>query len=157
MSCGEMNLDVLLANMVPELIPQEYVFAALDYKAVARVMPAMVEALSNEENSSVIALFKEKEALTVYCSQSFLSSIPEDLVKESSKPMAMITLQIHSALDAVGLTAAFATELGEHGMSANVMAGFYHDHIFISGGMETGQKAVEALQALSARKRGESS
>ena len=159
-SCGEMNLDVLLANMVPELLPQEYVFAALSYTGVAadtaqQARKALCEAMFDEADNSVIALFKEKEGLTVYCTECFLATLPQEIVLEASKPMAMITLQIHSALDAVGLTAAFATELGQHEMSANVMAGFYHDHIFISGGMEMGQQAVEVLQGLSARKQAE--
>ena len=40
-----------------------------------------------------------------------------------------ITLEIHSSLDAVGLTAAFSNKLTSYGISANVVAGYYHDHI----------------------------
>ncbi|WP_229764900.1 ACT domain-containing protein, partial [Vibrio cholerae] len=40
-------------------------------------------------------------------------------------------------------TAAFATKLAEHGISANVIAGYYHDHIFVQK-----EKAQQALQAL---------
>ena len=46
-------------------------------------------------------------------------------------PMARITLTIHSALEAVGLTAAVSTALADHGISANMVAGFHHDHIFL--------------------------
>ncbi|WP_175108399.1 ACT domain-containing protein [Pararobbsia alpina] len=43
---------------------------------------------------------------------------------------AWITLTVNSALEAVGLTAALATALGNSGISCNVVAGAYHDYIF---------------------------
>lgn len=54
-----------------------------------------------------------------------------------------ITLTIHSSLEAVGLTAAVSTKLAEHGISANVVAAFFHDHIFIPE-----NKAVQAIEIL---------
>ncbi|WP_238326176.1 ACT domain-containing protein [Marinomonas sp. S3726] len=52
-------------------------------------------------------------------------------------------MTVHSSLDAVGLTAAVATKLAEHDISANVIAAYYHDHIFVQK-----EKADAALQAL---------
>jgi hypothetical protein len=43
----------------------------------------------------------------------------------------MITLNVHSSLEAIGLTAAVAGRLALHGISANVVAAYYHDHIFV--------------------------
>ena len=54
-----------------------------------------------------------------------------------------ITLRVHSSLDAVGLTAAVATQLTEHGISANVIAGYFHDHIFVQS-----KHAEQAMAAL---------
>jgi hypothetical protein len=54
-----------------------------------------------------------------------------------------ITLTVHSGLDAVGLTAAVATTLAERGISANVIAAYYHDHIFVQH-----DRANDALDAL---------
>lgn len=62
---------------------------------------------------------------------------------------AWITLTIHSALDAVGLTAAFASALGEAGISCNVIAAYYHDHIFVASG-----DAAQAMTVLHALSRG---
>jgi len=42
-----------------------------------------------------------------------------------------ITLRVHSSLDTVGLTAAVATKLASYGISANVVAAYYHDHVFV--------------------------
>ena len=53
---------------------------------------------------------------------------------------------MHSSLDAVGLTAAFATRLTESGISANVIAGFYHDHLFVPPAQA--EQAITALREL---------
>lgn len=63
---------------------------------------------------------------------------------------AWITLRVHSALDAVGLTAAVATELTEHGVSCNVVAGFFHDHLFVPH--ERGADVVRLLEELAERR-----
>ena len=55
-----------------------------------------------------------------------------------------ITCEVHSSLDAVGMTAAMTTALTDKGISANVVAGFYHDHIFVPC-----QRADEAVMVLS--------
>lgn len=58
-----------------------------------------------------------------------------------------ITLEVHSSLNAVGLTAAVSGALARRGISANVVAAFYHDHIFVPAGQA--QEALETLGALS--------
>jgi hypothetical protein len=50
---------------------------------------------------------------------------------------------VHSSLEAVGLTAAVSKKLADKGISANVIAAYYHDHIFVQSA-----KAEEALYAL---------
>ena len=62
---------------------------------------------------------------------------------------AWISLHVHSDLQAVGLTAAFANALGSVGISCNVIAGAYHDHIFVP--LEKAQAAMQALQDLQLR------
>jgi hypothetical protein len=59
---------------------------------------------------------------------------------------AMITLQVHSALDAVGLTAAVSSALADAGIACNVVAGYHHDHLFVP--YERGEEAVAILTAL---------
>ena len=60
-----------------------------------------------------------------------------------------ITLRVHSALDSVGLTAAVATALANKGISANVVAGYYHDHIFVP--VSSSREAMEVLHELASK------
>jgi hypothetical protein len=61
-------------------------------------------------------------------------------------PCRMITLNIHSSLEAVRFIARIATELAKHGMGVNPVSGFYHDHLFVPDGRE--QDALDILGRL---------
>lgn len=58
----------------------------------------------------------------------------------------MITLSVHSSLLAVGFIAEIARVLGKEGVSCNVVAGFYHDHVFVPAG--DAERAMCALERL---------
>ena len=131
---GEENLGKLLATMQPELQPGAFVFATIEGYDI----PAGLEPLGT---------FREKEGLTLILPAK--DALHPAIV--ASKPYRQITLMVHSSLEAVGLTAAFAAELTSHRISANVVAGYYHDHIFVADG--DAERAVAALEALAARSR----
>ncbi|WP_460042199.1 ACT domain-containing protein [Pseudomonas sp. S2_H01] len=128
---GETSLNVLLRSMSPALNPGEYVFAS-------------VPEGSDLQRVEVIGSFREREGLTVIIER--LEA--ESLGLACGYVMAWITLNVHSSLEAVGLTAAFATALGEAGITCNVIAGFYHDHLFV--GKDDAQKAMTVLRELAA-------
>ena len=86
-----------------------------------------------------IATFKEHEGLTVVISKQTADA--EGMQYDGV--FKQITLTVHSSLNAVGLTAAVATKLAEKGLSANVIAAFYHDHIFVQ--TDVADKALAAL------------
>ncbi|WP_339914860.1 ACT domain-containing protein [uncultured Brevundimonas sp.] len=127
------HLPTLLATMQPRLSAESFVFCALpdcDWMRVAALDPVVV--------------VREIEALTVVVTLA--------TAKEHGLPtapaMRRITLDVHSDLEAVGLTAAFAAALTEAGISANVVAGYHHDHIFVPDSQAEGaMRALEALQA----------
>ena len=125
-STGETNLQALISNMEPVLNEGEYVFSTVtDIDTIPR--------------KDTVCEVKEKEGVTVILSieNAKKLGLPYTFVA------AWITLNIHSSLDAVGLTAAFATELGKNNISCNVVAGYYHDHIFVD--VKDKEKAVEVL------------
>jgi len=125
---GITNLKELLSTMQPELNNGEYIFASLGY-----------DALSDIEGIKPLATFCEEEGLTVILDKSM--ALKNNISFETV--FSLITLTVHSSLEAVGLTAAFSQKLASKGISANVMAGYYHDHIFVQ--KERDQEALEAL------------
>jgi uncharacterized protein len=109
------DLTSLLRQMQPELQAGDYVFCTIPDPAV--VAP-----------QDFVGSFREKEGWTLILEQTKADQLglPYDFVA------AWITLTVHSSLSAVGLTAAFAKALSEGGVSCNVVAAFYHDHIFVN-------------------------
>ncbi|RMP63480.1 hypothetical protein ALQ18_03729 [Pseudomonas marginalis pv. marginalis] len=128
---GETTLATLLRSMSPQLNDGDYVFCTLPDACI----PAGCE---------VIGSFREQEGLTVIVErqQAQHAGLSFDYVA------AWITLNVHSALEAVGLTAAFASALGNAGISCNVIAGFYHDHLFV--GRADAERAMHVLRQLAA-------
>ena len=126
---GETALATLLRSMSPHLNDGDYVFCTLpDHR-----IPTGCE---------VIGSFREQEGLTLILErqQAEHAGLAFDYVA------AWITLNVHSALEAVGLTAAFASALGKAGISCNVIAGYYHDHLFV--GRADAERAMHVLRQL---------
>ena len=134
-STGESDLLTLIAQMSPSLDDQVWAFVSVD------------EVSSEYAAEHALATFRETEGATLI--------VPWERADEfdvCSEPMARITLNIHSSLEAVGLTAAVSQALASEAISANVVAGFYHDHIFVPQTM--GERAVACLKLLCAAAEG---
>ena len=115
---GETDLGKLLAGLRATLVPGTYVFATLTGPIPQGVTARMV--------------FREAEGTTLIVTRAEAEAA--GLAYEF--PSRMITLDVHSALEAVGFIAVIATELAKAGMGVNAVAGFYHDHIFVPEGRE---------------------
>ena len=127
---GEKDLVQLLKTMQPCLNEGEYVFCT-------------VANLTDIPSDQIISFFKETEGFTVILSRVLADQRQLDYFFVA----AWITLTVHSALDAIGLTAAFSNALSSAGISCNVVAAFYHDHIFVD--QKDAERAMEVLRALS--------
>ena len=128
---GETSLVTLIRSMSPQLNAGEYVFCTLSNGK----MPTDVE---------IVGSFREQEGLTVILERSDAegAGLHFDYVA------AWITLNVHSSLEAVGLTAAFASALAQAGISCNVVAGYFHDHLFV--GQADADRALHVLRDLAA-------
>ncbi len=121
----------MIAQMDPRLRAGTCVFATL-------------EAPAPELAAQAIATFAEDEGLSLI--------LPLDAAAraglDTSQPMRCITLHVHSALDGVGLTAAVAGVLADHGIACNMVAAFHHDHAFVpAADADSALSLLRALQA----------
>lgn len=126
MSSGERDLERLLAAMAPERRPGEFVYVSVGDPHAAAALDAHATVREDEGLCAVV----DREAADAH-------DLPYDFVA------AWITLTVHSALDAVGLTAAVATRLAGAGISCNVVAGLRHDHLLVP--VERADEAVALL------------
>lgn len=117
--------------MRPELNPGRYVFTTVPDGG----MPTGV---------TPVATVAEREGLTLVLPEAdaVAAGLAYDFVA------GWITLRVHSALDAVGLTAAVSLALTDAGVSCNMVAGYHHDHLFVP--YARAAEAVEVLEALAA-------
>lgn len=129
---GEKDLRVLLSNLRPELHPGRYVYAAAPGGVVPDGVVPVVTVL-------------EGEGLTLVLPEADAAAAG---LTAADYPAAWITLRVHSALAAVGLTAAVSLALTDAGISCNVVAGLHHDHLFVP--YDRADEAVAVLEALAA-------
>jgi hypothetical protein len=124
---GERNLKTLLRNMTPELHESVFVFCSIseDKEIPATLKPVHIF----REREGTAFIIRREEAETAGLSYQFASRL--------------ITLTVHSSLEAVGFLAAVTGRLAEAGISENAVSAFYHDHLFVPE-----HRADEALRHL---------
>ncbi len=125
---GMTDLDEMLRTLTVTRRAKTYTFATL------RSAPPL--------GDGVAAVIEEAQGLTVVATlaRSRAEGWPVDF------EAAWLTLNIHSALKAVGLTAAFSAALAEAAIPCNVIAGFYHDHLLVP--VERADEATALLEQL---------
>ena len=129
---GETDLRKLLASMTPQLLPDVHVFATL------------AQGASLPNGLDPVMSFREREGTTLI--------VTEDQARAAGLGSIfrcrMITLDIHSSLEAVGFLAAITTRLAAAGMGVNPVSAFYHDHLFVPA--DRAEEAMELLRRLAA-------
>jgi len=133
---GETDLQKLLGSMSPELLPGTFVFSTLSpgVPMPAKLDPVMI---FSEREGDTLILFEE---------QAKASGLPYAF------PCRMITLNIHSSLDAVGFLAVITARLAAAGMGVNPVSAYFHDHLFVPA--DRAEDAMALLEALVAENRG---
>ena len=125
---SESNLKKLLATMKPELQPGEYVFASVS------------DDNSNIVQDAVVGWFRELEGITLILERS--AAIAAGL--DYTYPSRMITLTVHSSLEAVGFLALITERLSAAGISVNAVSAYFHDHLFVP--LQKADIAMDILQ-----------
>lgn len=121
----------MIAGMTPVLDGETYAFCS-----------ATNGALAAEALPLATGMFREAEGISLILT----AGDAERLGFTIDQPMARITLNVYSALDGVGLTAAVASALAEAGIACNMIAAFHHDHVFVP--LAHAEEALAILEAL---------
>jgi hypothetical protein len=129
---GITDLGTLIASLEPAVVEGEFVYATVPPDKLQEFLELQP-----------IGLFFEVEGLTLILPRQAAA----DAGLAVSAPLRCITMMVHSSLEAVGMTAAIAAALTREGISANVVAAYYHDHIFVPAA--DAERAVDAIRALS--------
>ena len=133
---GETNLGVLLKSMKPVLREGEFVFITTR-RSLLEVAPL-----------EPLGLFHEEEGLTLI--------LPREKAEAAGLPYTavfrMLTLSVHSSLEAVGFLAAITNRLAARGIGVNPVSAYFHDHLFVPSA-----RAEESLALLVELARGDAS
>jgi len=121
------DLDGLLAELTVSQRPESW---------------CMVSGVALSEDIPVAAMVTENEGTTAVISTA--DALRLDL--EPGFVAAWLTLNVKSALDAVGLTAAVSGALAVDGIPCNLLAGYHHDHLLVP--IERAERAIAILNAL---------
>ena len=131
---AERDLTALLQNIKPELRPGTFVFCTL---TANEIIPAALDPLLT---------FREQEGMTLV--------IPREEAEAAGLRYAfvsrLITLTVHSSLDAIGFLAAITARLAAAGISVNAVSAFHHDHLFVPA--DRADEAMLVLQEMSRAK-----
>lgn len=120
------DLNELLRNIKPILNDGIYAFVSVNDAIILNSIKVISSIREPEGYSAIIA---ESDAIMLGIPILFRA--------------AWITLNVHSDLQAVGLTAAFSTALAKESISCNVVAGAVHDHLFVPV-----ERATDAMNVL---------
>jgi hypothetical protein len=121
--------QAMLAGMTPVLKDGTYFFCSTNDAAIAAATA-----------TCSLATFREDEGTALVLNEPDATKHGFDL----SMPMCRIVLEVFSALDGVGLTAAVATALADEGIPCNMIAAYHHDNVFVPKPM--GRRAISALK-----------
>jgi hypothetical protein len=129
MTGGERDLGRILATLVVRRRPGVFVYAVLGSGDAP--VPAAAQAVVREDEGVTVVL-ERAAADAAGLTWSF--------------PAAWLTVEVHTALEGVGLTAALARALAAEGIPCNVLAAYHHDHLLVP--VDRADDALTALRAL---------
>ncbi len=126
---GERDLDKLQRFMAPTLHPETFVYCSFpDFRLPPGLEP--------------ICTFREAEGLTAIVEEAAADRVGVPHVFKAR----LITLTVHSSLEAVGLLASVATRLATAGIPCNAVAAYHHDHLFVPS--ELAEQALSVLHGI---------
>jgi hypothetical protein len=133
------ELKELLKDMKPELIEGEYYISSIHGSLLMNVAGYL---------DSIVCIYREDEGLTVVGEQGIKELLEELSEEEVVGPFALITLNVHSDLMAVGFLAKITETLAEEKISVNAFSAYHHDHLLVPfDRKDDAMKVLRKLQA----------
>lgn len=127
---GELSLPTLLSALHVSLHPENFVFTTFPTSSLPP--STLPQQMSFREDEGLTVITTHQAAQQHGLKHTFLSR--------------MITVKVHSSLEAVGFMAIMTKALAEKGIGVNPVSGFFHDHLFVPEGKEG--EAMEVLEGL---------
>jgi hypothetical protein len=125
---AESDLATLLASLTASARDERYVYVSVSHEDAEPIGAAA--SIVEDEGPTLVSPQAEADAF----------GLSYDYVA------CWITLEVYSALSAVGLTAVVSGALADAGISCNILAGFHHDHLLVpEDDLETALKVIEGL------------
>lgn len=122
------DLAVLLRDAQPVLRDGEFGFCTIPHGEPIPSGLTPLLCFAEDEGTTLVIPLDQARAKGIAC----------------AFPSRMITLNVNSALDAVGFLAAIASRLAAAGISVNAVSAYHHDHVFVPA-----SRADEAMRILS--------
>lgn len=120
--------------MKPRLIAGRFVFCTIP------------KGKDSKLKDKAILVFREKEGTTIILEKK----IADGNYLAYNGIWAMITLSVHSDLNAVGFLAAITNKLAAKGISVNAVSAYYHDHLFVP--FERAKETINLLDEFSTQR-----
>ena len=130
---AELDINYVLKNLSPQLNEGVFVFCSVDN-------------VKNIKEENIMASIVETEGITIVLKKE----IADILKLPYSVTMNWITLNVNSSLELVGLSAIISKKFADNHISCNLMAGYYHDHIFVP--VKDSNMVIKLLYELSQRR-----
>jgi len=132
---GETNLSILIRTMRPELQPGVFIFATVpDGTAIPPSLTPLM-------------IFRETEGITLILTREAAEAAGLAVTFRCR----MITLAVHSSLEAVGFLATITQALADAGIAVNPVSAFHHDHLFVPE--DRAEEALIILERLAGNSR----
>lgn len=132
---SEKDLIKLCATLSPVMADPVYVYCSLPDFVLPPGLPT-------------ICTISEREGLTAVVEREDA----ERLGLPYTFDARLITLAVHSSLEAVGFMAVISRKLADAGIPCNVIAGYYHDHILVP--VERAEDAMASLLEIASSSNG---
>ena len=110
------NLKDIIKNINPVILDGEYVYVSFEFDLIQK-----------KDCHKIFSIINEKEGVCAIIEKEYADRVNA----KYDAVFSIITLQVYSSLNSVGLTEYVSSICHELNVPCNVIAGLHHDHILV--------------------------